>query len=98
MKVSEKKLVEKIKNLENKYFDLVWLSRTSENMIDENPIIKKKVYEIVKKYPDDILLLEEYSDWTYGFNSGSLSGMRYVLDLIYEGEDFSDECYPNLDT
>jgi hypothetical protein len=98
MKVSEKKLVEKIKNLENKYFDLVWYSRTSQKMIDENIIIRKKVNEILKKYPTDILLLKECGDWTHGFNSGSLSGMRYVLDLIYEGEEFSEQIYPNLDT
>jgi hypothetical protein len=98
MKVSEKTLIKKIRYLENKYYELVWLSRTGSQTIDKDPSVKKKVEQIIKKYPRDIQLLEEFGDWTHGFNSGSLSGMRYVLDLILEGEEISEQNYPNMDS
>jgi len=98
MKVSEKTLIKKIKFLENKYFELVWLSRTSFQTIDNDQSVKKKVEQITKKYPKDIQLLEEFGDWSLGFNSGTLSGMRYVLDLILEGEEITEQNYQNMDS
>ena len=98
MKVSEKTLINKIRYLENKYFELVWLSRRSNKTIDIDPSINKKVEQIIEKYPKDIQLLEMFGDWSHGFNCGSLSGMRYVLDLILEGEEISDQNYPNSDS
>jgi len=98
MKVSEKTLIKKIRFLENKYFELVWLSRISSQTFDKDPSVKKKVEQITKKYPKDIQLQKELGDWSCGFNSGALSGMRFVLDLILEGEEISEQNYLNMDS
>ena len=51
-------------------------------------------------YPEEInsYLNEDHPDWTHGFNSGMLAGIRYTLDLNKYGKEEADESFPCLDS
>lgn len=91
--------IEIIADLEEKYFDLVWYARKSEEQYNTIPKVKENVDRIDEQYPKETEnLSSENGDWHHGFNSGMLAGMRYVLSLYSEGKETADEEFPFLDT
>jgi hypothetical protein len=95
----KKEISETVENLSEKYYDLVWVARTSpENFKIKG--VKDRVESIKKKYPMEIeqLLSSENPEWEHGFNSGMLAGMRYVMELFHGDKETADLEFPFLDT
>jgi len=90
-----------ISEIEKKYFDLVWYARKDVNKLTRTDILKK-IESIEDKYPEETnsLNIPEEADWSHGFNSGMLAGMRFVLSLMdkREGYEIAIEEFPFLDT
>ena len=107
MKSTKKQLKERVIQMEEKYFRLVWFARKNEDVmlvltddgVQENKIVLDKMHEIQMQFPIETQeLLEEETDWTHGFNSGMLAGMRYVWEMMEHGQESADEEFPFLDT
>ena len=81
----------------NKYFELVWLARKTDEDFD-NPIIKEIIDETCNKYPEESkeLLEGENPEWTHGFNSGMLACLRLVSCARVYPEKLQQ--FPDLDT
>ena len=99
MKKATKKQIElRVQDMEEKSTSLVWLARKS----DENlkiPRVLELVNEIKSKYPNEVEQLSgEYGNFTHGFNSGMMAGMRFVLSMMELGEEFAEENFPELDS
>ena len=92
-------IIDEVKNLERKYFDLVWYARSSSKD-DHIKGIKVKRKRIEELYPDEVknLIKRNNRSWEHGFNSGMLAGMRYVLSLAVYGKEDAEEDFPFLDT
>lgn len=80
------KETEKILNdLETKYCNLVWWARS-----DRDKLLREEIYEgiiaqlkIEKEHPKEINdLMNDYTNWTHGFNSGMLAALRLVTGLM----------------
>ena len=94
---------DKIKEIQEKYFDLVWMARKDDDLLEERPDIRKIFDEVSSKYPGELeKLASETGDWTHGFNSGMLACARvlspYTLPYGYrkvieyedsDGEEFA---------
>ncbi len=86
---------DRLKELESKYFDLVWLARKSQEDY-QNPAIKEPWDKVVAKYPIETGEIADpvTGDWTHGFNSGMLACVRllrpYLLDVDWREEWHSD--------
>lgn len=79
-----------------KYFDLVWMARKDEELLDERPDIREIFNKTSAKYPGELEKLQrDDGDWHHGFNSGMLACSRlfrknfsckrymdYILDLL----------------
>lgn len=81
----------RLDELEDKYRNLVWLARKTE----EDEKVEKIAIEIEKvrsKYPKEVhdLQDEETGDWHHGFNSGMLAAVRHLKN--------PKEDFPSLDT
>lgn len=87
-----------VKEMESKYFDLIWYARSSsENDHIEGVLENRKRVE--ELYPTEVNhLIHEEGNWYHGFNSGMLAGMRYVMEAIAYGVLSADENFPDLDT
>ena len=97
--MKKQEIIDVIVGLEEKYFDLVWYARKSEEDYNIIPKVKENVDRIIEKYPTETQNLSaEGGDWEHGFNSGMLAGIRYVLSLYSEGKEIADEEFPFLDT
>ena len=97
--MTKKELLQLIVEKEEKYFDLVWYARKSEEHYNTIPKVKENVDRIIEQYPEETQnLSSEGGDWEHGFNSGMLAGMRYILTLDSEGKEQADEEFPFLDT
>jgi len=103
-------LKDRIKSLERKYFDIVWLSRKQPKDY-LNPNIMREIGDIVEKYPDDLIV----DHWTSGFSSGMLACTRllmpytlplnhqYIIDeeeIMYRDDEIeeAENDFPFLDT
>lgn len=77
----ERSISQKLRELEEKYFDLVWLARSHP---DERADIKICFDKVSAKYPGELekLQSEEEGDWTHGFNSGILACSRLISSYI----------------
>ena len=89
-------ILHEIQQLEKKYTKLVWYARNAS--LNKGDLITRK--RIEELYPVEI---ESYKksdslDWTHGFNSGMLAGMRYVLQIVEDGKEAADSDFPMLDT
>ncbi|MFM2392993.1 MAG: hypothetical protein RLZZ546_975 [Bacteroidota bacterium] len=92
-------ILEAVVEKEDKYFDLVAYARKSPEMYETIPKVKEMVDKIRELYPAEVADLGgKDSDWTHGFNSGMLAGMRYVLTLFSEDKETAEEDFPFLDT
>ena len=97
--MKKQEILEAIVEKEDKYFDLVAYARKSPEMYETIPKVKEMVDKIRELYPSEVAELQgENSDWTHGFNSGMLAGMRYVLTLFSEDKETAEEDFPFLDT
>ena len=103
----------KISEIESKYCDLVWLTRSDS----DSPDIVKIRDTVSMKYPGELEKLkdEEQGDWTHGFNSGMLACARllYPYSNPYNHNEiidddwtitrsseikYAEEMFPYLDT
>ena len=97
--VKKQEIIDEVKNLERKYFDLVWYARSSSKD-DHIKGIKVKRKRVEELYPDEVknLIKRNNQNCDHGFNSGMLAGMRYVLSLAVYGKEDAEEDFPFLDT
>jgi hypothetical protein len=101
--MKKKEIIELLAKKEDKYFDLVWYARKTEEQYNTIPEVKENVDRIHEMYQADILDLgSDDGQWVHGFNSGMLAGMRYALTLmdngVMGGQEYADEYFPFLDT
>jgi len=97
--MKKQEIIDEVKNLESKYFDLVWYARSSPQNSDiPGVLINRK--RIENAYPDELenLIDGDNPDYEYGFCSGMLAGMRYVLGIATYGKEDAEENFPFLDT
>ena len=94
----EKSIADRIDQIMEKYFDLVWMARRDEALMKARPDIRKTFNKLVAKYPGELQKLQsEEGDWTHGFNSGMLACSRllaaYAMPYDYkkDGEIKNDE-------
>ena len=107
MKLTKKQIENEVIRMEEKYFDLVWFARRSEeamlilsdNGVGPNHIAVEQVKRIASLFPKETQkLMQAQDNWDHGFNSGMLAGMRYVITLIEDGQEIAEEEFPFLDT
>lgn len=97
--MKKKLILEEVKKMESKYCALVWYARSSSKH-DSIPGVLENRKKIEEAYPAEVAKLKSKtdSDWTHGFNSGMLAGMRYVMDLFTEGIEEAEDSFPDLDS
>jgi hypothetical protein len=92
-------IINEVKNLECKYFELVWYARSSpqNDHINGSKVNRKRIEEL---YPEEVenLIKGKNHDWEHGFNSGMLAGMRYILSMAAYGKEDAEENFPFLST
>jgi phage-related tail protein len=97
--IKKQEIIDEVKNLERKYFDLVWYARSSSknDHIKGSKVNRKR---IEKLYPEEVMDLIKGNNrsWEHGFNSGMLAGMRYVLSMAVYGKEDAEADFPFLDT
>lgn len=92
-------IITAVSEKENKYYDLVWYARKTEEQYNNISEVKENSDRIEKIYSTEIEKLQgEDGDFDHGFNSGMLAGMRYVLSLYDMGKEQAEEEFPFLDT
>lgn len=92
------KVVNSLSKLESKYESLVWYARGSfralpgvpQHIIDGAKDSAARVEEI---YVDEVQSLKDpkRGNWTHGFNSGMLAGLRLVLEALSPEEEIDDD-------
>lgn len=82
MAARSKRTLEKIREMEEKYFNLVWLARkTPEDM--EIPKVREEVEKVTNLYPEDVEELEnDETNFVHGFNSGMLAASRLFWSYL----------------
>ena len=93
------KLMKRVQEFENQYFDLVWYAR--QDKTDLNHPGRKPIERIRIEYQDQVAALcGVSSDWHHGFNSGCLAAVRLILGLLgtVEEAEQAEEEFPFLDT
>lgn len=87
----------RLRELEQKYFDLVWIARRKHG----EKVGARTAARIRKEMPDEVAALSgDGADWQHGFNSGCLAAFRLAMGLLgssYEVE-FAEDSFPFLDT
>jgi len=69
----------KLKELNEKYNDLVWMARSSPELHAKRPDIKKIFNDTSAKYPGELEKLQkDQTNWQHGFNSGILAIVRLL--------------------
>jgi len=82
---------------QHKYEELVWFARSGRNI--HIPSVIKHRETIKNQFPTEIQQLQnENSDWTHGFNSGMLAGMRLITSMMDINIEHAIENFPELDT
>jgi hypothetical protein len=92
-------ILHEIQQLEKKYGKLVWYARSSSKD-DKNKAVSMSLKNVEDLHPTEVdnYFKSESPEWTHGFNSGMLAGMRYVLQIVEEGKEAADTDFPMLDT
>jgi hypothetical protein len=97
--IKKQEIIDEVKTLERKYFELVWYARSSpkNDHIKGSKVNRKRIEEL---YPDEVknLIKRNNQNWDHGFNSGMLAGMRYVLSMAVYGKEDAEADFPFLDT
>lgn len=105
MIIPREDLTEKLGQIKDKYFDLVWLARKRPGDL-KIPAVKAAHDKVRAKYPEEVEQLEDedIGNWAHGFNSGMLACARllsaYCLPHNYQhdyeiSDDSSDEGVTN---
>tara|TARA_R100001163_G_C5021558_1_gene164239 strand:+ start:69 stop:392 length:324 start_codon:yes stop_codon:yes gene_type:complete len=99
---------EKINEMAEKHFNLVWFARRSPEQVEQYPSPAREqamdaLKEIERKFPDDVLRISSVDgDFWHGFNSGVLASLRLIQGLdaatTKEEEEAEFEEFPFLDT
>lgn len=79
MIIPKEDLDQKLRQIKDKYFDLVWLARKHPEDLNI-PGVKKAYDEVCAKYPGELEKLQDMDsgDWAHGFNSGMLACSRLL--------------------
>lgn len=93
----------RVQELEEKYFNLVWLARKSPEDIANSAVIRREVRKVRQKYPKEVLdlLHSDGNNWQHGFNSGMLACLRLIMSYLDEDPEEiarGEEEFPFLDT
>ena len=95
-----KDVQDEIKNLEQKYFEMVWYAKRQPEDL-KREAVKKIMEETEQKYQNEFSF-PNGEDWEHGFNSGCLAACRFVLEAMskskYGGLKRAKEEFPHLDT
>jgi hypothetical protein len=87
----------RIRELMDKYFDLVWYCRgVPDDEIERIPdhIRAERFLQqsrIASQYPDEMQKLADYPQWQYGFNSGVLAALRWAATAFDESTQVCEE-------
>ena len=82
---------------QHKYEELVWYARSGRNT--HILTVVKHRERIEEMYPQEIeLLSSESGDFSHGFNSGMLAGMRLITSMMLINSEHATENFPELDT
>ena len=96
-KATKKQIEENVIKMSQKYEDLIWYARSGRNTHIQLVMTHRE--RIEGMYPNEIKeLSSESGDWSHGFNSGMLAGMRYVLSMMEYGVETAEENFPELDS
>lgn len=94
----KKKTLEKVEEMQEKYFQLVWFARKRPEDL-YNPVCAKPMQEVMFLYPQDVKDLErEEGNWHHGFNSGMLAATRFFLEAECGSFQFALDEFPCLDS
>ena len=94
---------DEIKNLEQKYFEMVWYARRQPEDF-EHEAVRKKMKEAEQRWKNDFSFPGRCGTdaASHGFNSGCLAAFRFVLAAMekskYGGLEQAKEEFPHLDT
>lgn len=99
MKKATKKEIEQLAiEMEQKYFDLVWFARKTEDDFQNNDEVRKEMLGVMDKYPETLELMNDETNWSHGFNSGCLATFRMIMSSMESGVEEAKEEFPFLDT
>ena len=96
-KATKKEVLEISIEYQHKYEELVWYARSGRNI--HMPVVMTHRKRIEEMYPKEIEDLSgEHSDWSHGFNSGMLAGMRLITSMMLIDSEHATENFPELDS
>lgn len=82
-------LDEKLEELRDKYFDLVWYARKDEDDRENHPGVDEAMTRVECMYTSEIEdLIQDETNWQHGFNSGALAISRLIR--AYAIDDIND--------
>ena len=89
--------MDRLAELEKKYFDLVWLARSTPDQHGSAPANIKRITEA---WPIEAAALSSDGQWQHGFNSGCLAAFRLAMGLLGTAADakMAEDDFPFLDT
>ena len=98
-KATWKAVNDKLQELEEKYFHLVWLSRKSSEDYSKEEVAKL-MHQVRQDYPKETMHLSSPidGDWHHGFNSGMLACTRLIHAMKHDSIASAESEFPNLDT
>ena len=103
-----KQATPKLQEMCFKHERLMWYARKDKD--ERSPYwdgipehIKRGAFEsmanVERDYPIEVADLDgDDSAWHHGFNSGVVAAIRYVWELLADGEEVADENFPSLYT
>ena len=54
---------------------------------------------VERDYPQEVEeLCEDETGWQHGFNSGVVAGIRYIFELLDDGEEVAESNFPSMYT
>jgi hypothetical protein len=96
-RATKKQIEDSVIKMSEKYEDLVWYTRSGRNI--DIPSVMSQRNRLEDMYPKETEeLSSESGDWSHGFNSGMLAGMRYILTMMEYTLEDAEENFPELDT
>jgi hypothetical protein len=89
------KLLKELIDLEKKYYNLVWYSRSDRN--SNNPSVQQMQTMLRINFTDETNKLDNplEGDWAHGFNCGMLAATRHFMEHYEKTDDYS---FPDLDS
>jgi len=90
---------DKLEEIRDKYFDLVWYARSNDEDREEIPEVDRQMTRVENSYPEEIHDLFHTPDWSHGFNSGALAISRLIsaYEEETEAEDSDNEDFNDSD-